>query len=65
MYLIKTKGAGEISDYIQVRDDNFCLITYILPHKIGLILKRLDLEKHLETVKNFIKNSNYGEITKI
>ncbi len=65
MYLIKTKGAGEIADYIQLRDDNFALITYLQENKIDLILRRLSLEKYIEAVKNSVENLEVGIVKKI
>ncbi len=65
MYIIKTKGTGNISDFIQLRNDNFVLISHFKVSRCETALRKLKLNLETEKIKNIIHEIDYGEIKKI
>ncbi|MDW8302711.1 MAG: fructose-6-phosphate aldolase [Bacteroidia bacterium] len=63
MYFIKIKGKAKIPDYIQVRDETLALIAYFRADHIENGLKQIDMPKHNEVIKEFIKNLEYGKLS--
>lgn len=65
MYILKTRGTGLIPDYIQIRDDNFVLITHF---KANNLLDKLRKYKEIslpETLVDEIEELKYGVLKKI
>lgn len=65
MYLIKTKGTGKVSDYIQLRDENFALISYFKEEKLALNIRKLDKDIDLLILSEKVKKSDYGKLIKV
>lgn len=65
MYFIKTKGTGKIPDYIQLRDDDFSLISYFKPDKLELNINKLNIKKDIDALIKIIEKLDYGEVKKI
>jgi hypothetical protein len=67
MYIIKVKGKAKIPDYIQIRDDNFVLISYFradrpIPEKN---LKKYGFEGKEEELKKVIIELPFGKLQKL
>ena len=42
MYIIKTKGTSKIPDFVQIRDDNFILVSHFKLKSASEISERLE-----------------------
>ena len=65
MYILKTKGTDKIPDYIQIRDENFVLITHIKANSCEKTLKKHLNNCKLSSVLKEIKKLKFGELLKI
>ncbi|MEI7596815.1 MAG: fructose-6-phosphate aldolase [Bacteroidota bacterium] len=65
MYLLKIKGKAKIPDFVQIRDDEFTLISYIKLDNICQGLKKYGLS-HLESkIVKLLNEGEFGKIMKI
>ena len=62
MYLLKIRGAGKISDYLQVRDDSFTLIAYFKVDSYESNLKKVNLEDYTQEIGGLIYEMPFGEM---
>ena len=62
MYLLKIKGINQKSDYIQIRDDNFTLISYFRFSNLHRALVNAKLLLHEEKIREIIIKADYGKI---
>ena len=65
MYIIKIQGTSKISDYIQIRDNEFTLIAYFKAGRPGKALEECDLTSTKDELINIIENLDYGVIKEI
>jgi hypothetical protein len=65
MYLLKTKGAGKIPDYIQIRDENYFLIAYFKITKPKTALTRCKLLHKMDEILLIANRIGYGKIHKM
>lgn len=65
LYLLKIKGSGNITDYIQVRDELMHLIGYF-KHKNWINgLDKAGLSEHQDFLGHIFDELSYGVITEI
>ena len=62
MHIMKIKGRGKTPDYIQIRDDEFTLISYFKASAFATFLKKEDMLIYLSDIDDLIKNKSYGEL---
>ena len=65
MYILKTKGTGKIPNYIQIRDENFVLISHFKAENYKSALKKNGLIKYSEKISEIMPNLKCGELKKI
>ncbi len=65
MYLLKTKGSSKISDYIQIRDNNFVLIAHFSVNNIAIGLQKNGFKNHIKEITEQINYLPYGKLHKI
>jgi len=65
MYFLKTKGTDEISDYVQLRDDQFVLIAHFKTKHPEQIIKKLKLEKYESQLIRLIQEVPFGLLYKL
>jgi len=59
MYILKTKGTARIPDYIQIRDENFILVTHFKASNLVEGLSKLALLVNDDIIRN-IAALDYG-----
>lgn len=64
MYFIKTRGTEKVSDFVQIRDNNFALLDQIKFTSLDKKLKELFTDK-CEAVKKIIIESEYEKIIQL
>ena len=62
MHIMKIKGNGKIPDYIQIRDDNFALISYFKANNYENSLNSENLAEYKDDIAELIDNMNFGEL---
>jgi len=62
MYIIKTKGTGNIPDFVQLRDKDFVLVRHFKISGIEEALKNLDINDKIEKIKKKISEIEYGQV---
>jgi len=62
LYLLKIRGAGKISDYLQVRDDYFTLIAYFKVDSYIINLNKIGLENYIKDFENIVVEMPFGEM---
>ena len=66
MYIIKVKGKAKIPDYIQIRDENFVLVSYFRADRpIIKNSKKLGLEGKEEELIKLIETLPFGKLQKL
>ncbi len=69
MYLLKTKGTDKITDFLEIRDNNFALIKYIklntLEKKIPELVDEFNLKTPTHKIISTINSTPFGQIIKI
>lgn len=66
MYFLKVKGKASISDYLQIRDNDFTLIAYFTLKNAKKNLKKLGLShKQIVQILTLIESIPFGKIQKI
>lgn len=65
MYILKTKGTSKIPDYIQVRDENFILISHFKVNHPENFIKENKQVKNKKSFVDLIKEMPYGILKKI
>ena len=68
MYIIKVKGKQKIPNYIQLRDDNFNLVSYFSYREERSIKNRLEkvgLEAKEEAFLELIEKLPFGKLQKL
>lgn len=65
MYIIKIQGKVKIPDYIQIRDDQFTLLSYFRADRPEDALKKIGLGDREAAVKKIIESLPYGKIQKM
>lgn len=65
MWILKTKGTAKIPDYLQIRDDDFTLISHIKLFRNNDIKKRISLFNQIPHIDLIISQLEYGHIRKI
>ncbi len=63
MYIIKVKGKEKIPDYVQIRDDNFELVSYFRADRPFKQLDKFGWEDRKEEFKTFVEELPYGKLT--
>ncbi len=62
MYIMKIKGSGKIPNYIQLRDDDFALISYFKASAYINALANDNIQEYTEDIAEIINDMNYGEL---
>jgi len=62
MHIMKIKGSGKIPDYIQIRDNNFALISYFKASTFEKSLIKDNLGGYTTDVAQIIDKMNFGEL---
>jgi hypothetical protein len=65
MYLIKTKGSSNIPEYIQLRNNDFVLISHFRTDKANSSIIKHGLEDHKNEILEIINRLPYGILYKI
>ncbi len=65
MYIMKIKGTAKIPDYIQIRDENFTLISYFRADRPEKALKKIGLSEHETKIKSIIEELQFGKMQKL
>lgn len=65
MYVLKTGGAAQIPDYIQIRDDNFSIMTHFKLRNLETGLKKSGITENLNELIEMIKKLPVGKVYKI
>ena len=62
MHIMKIKGNGKIPNYIQIRDDNFALISYFKANNFAKALIKEGLAEYTDDIAKLFDTMNYGEL---
>jgi len=65
MYLIKTRGTSIIPEYIQLRDNDFVLLSHFRVDKADSIIEKFGLISNKNEILEIIKDLSYGVLHKI
>ena len=65
MYIVKIQGTKKITDFIQIRDDEFTLIAYFRLNNPGRALTRCRLIDKQEEIIDLATKLPYGKIMKL
>ena len=65
MFIIKIKGKAKIPDYIQIRDENFVLISYFRADRPLKNLEKLGLEGKETELGDLIQSLPFGKIQEL
>ncbi len=65
MYIIKIQGKVKIPDYIQIRDEQFALLSYFRADRPEDALKKIGLGDKEDEMKKLIAALPYGKIQKM
>lgn len=65
MYIIKIQGTSKISDYIQIRDNEFTLVAYFKAGRPGKALEECGLTSSKDELMAVIQTLDYGVIKEI
>lgn len=65
MYILKTKGTAKIPDYIQIRDNDFVLITHFKADSPGKHLDNIQLSMEQEKFRALIQSIPFGVLKKL
>ena len=65
MYILKVKGTYKIPDYIQIRDNQFTLISYFTLHQAEKALNDTHFNLCKEKVISMLPTLSYGKIHKL
>lgn len=65
VYILKTEGTNRIPDYIQIRDENFVLLTHSRADKPKNALESIGLLEHIDTIVDLVSKMPYGKAQKI
>jgi len=69
MYFLKTKGTEHISDFIEIRDENYTLVKYIklssLKKNLSQIISEYKLVTPSDKILSIINSTPTGQIIKI
>jgi hypothetical protein len=67
MYIIKVKGKAKIPDYIQIRDENFVLVSYFRADRPIPVknLKKYGMDRKEEELQKVIETLPFGKLQKL
>ncbi len=65
MYIIKVKGKAKIPDYIQLRDDNFVLVSYFRADRPIKSMEKYGLGGKEEALQIIIDELPFGQLQKL
>jgi hypothetical protein len=65
VYIIKIRGKVKIPDYIQIRDDEFALLSYFRADRPEEALRKIGLSNKELEMKAVIASLPYGKIKKL
>jgi hypothetical protein len=65
MYIIKVKGKAKIPDYIQIRDENFVLVSYFRADRPIKSLEKFGLEGKEEALASLIHQLPFGKLQRL
>jgi len=65
MYLIKTRGTSIIPEYIQLRDNDFVLLSHFRADKADSAIEKFGLISNKSEILEIIKELSYGVLHKI
>lgn len=65
MYIIKVKGKAKIPDYIQLRDDNFVLVSYFRADRPLKNLDKYGLEGKETELEQLIASLPFGKLQEL
>ena len=69
MFFLKTKGTDKITDFLEIRDNNFALVEYIklstLDKKIPQIADAFEMLTPPEKIIETIRQAPFGQIIKL
>ncbi len=65
MYILKTKGTDKIKDYVQIRDDNFALLSLVLTKSAAKEIQKLSGVESIDEIENVVNQLEYGKLTKL
>ncbi len=65
MFLLKTKGTAKISDYVQIRNDDFILIALFPIKNSEKNLCKIFKKEEIKKIKEKISNVKFGKLEKI
>lgn len=64
-YLLKIEGKAKIPDYVQLRDENFTLLSYFRLDRPEKALEKAGLAEHEKTILQALGDIPYGKVVKI
>jgi hypothetical protein len=65
MYIIKVRGKAKIPDYIQLRDENFVLISYFRADRPIKKIEKYGLEGKEEALAKVIEELPFGKLKRL
>jgi hypothetical protein len=65
MYIIKVKGKAKIPDYIQIRDENFVLVSYFRADRPVKSLEKFGLEGKEDALRILIDQLPFGKLQRL
>jgi hypothetical protein len=65
IYLIKTKGTSIIPEFVQMRDNNFVLVSHFRVDKADNAIEKSGLGKHKDRIIEIIKELSFGVLYKV
>lgn len=65
MYIIKVKGKAKIPDYIQLRDENFVLVSYFRADRPAKNLEKFGLEGKEDELAAIIEKLPFGKLQEL
>lgn len=65
IYVLRTNGTGHIPDYLQVRDENFVLLTHSRADKPLAAIEAAGLIDFTDSLLPILETLDFGTITKI
>ncbi len=64
MYFLKTKGTEKIPDFIQIRDNDFALISHVKLNSLESKLDKFNLQTPNNEIIEKINRTEYGTLQK-
>ncbi len=62
-YFLKVKGTSKIPDYLQIRDESFCLIVHCQLKAFKKNLEKHHIQLNEEQIDYFLNEVPFGQLT--